>query len=374
MASWISAVRQDLKRILGTGHTTESLVTIMAALDTIETALENLGIGGGGAGDASKANQQSIMDGADGSAFVAADSLHSLRQLLDSMDALVHSIKNQTDQLPGDPADDSTIAGLLVQLEENIRGTDSDTLKTLSDEIAALDVGGGGGGDATLANQTAVAAVLEAIKDGTTGSFTSNADNLHSLRALLETVRSLVESIRNKTTNLPPDPADQSAVSNALGAVETNIRGADSDTLKTLSDQLDTLGVGIGTETNQKRILDGGAGDFVATTDSLHDIRARVDEVYTKADRLPADPADQGALEAAITAAETNIRGADGDTLESLSDQLDAVASMPAGDATLANQTVQLTNQATIMASVEAVKLDFSSTMTNGIQNHRRGT
>ena len=46
-----------------------------------------------------------------------------------------------------------------------------------------------------------------------------------------------VDAIKAKTDNLPASPASSDNVSSA----ESNIRGADSDTLKTLSDQIDAV-------------------------------------------------------------------------------------------------------------------------------------
>jgi hypothetical protein len=56
-----------------------------------------------------------------------------------------------------------------------------------------------------------------------------------------------LSGINNKTTNLPSDPADQSAVDGLIVAAVAAIRGADNDTLKTLSDQIDVVGSGTGT-------------------------------------------------------------------------------------------------------------------------------
>jgi len=56
-----------------------------------------------------------------------------------------------------------------------------------------------------------------------------------------------LSGINNKTTNLPSDPADQSAVDGLIVAAVAAIRGADDDTLKTLSDQIDGVGSGTGT-------------------------------------------------------------------------------------------------------------------------------
>lgn len=60
---------------------------------------------------------------------------------------------------------------------------------------------------------------------------------------------------------------------------------------------------------------------------NMDSIGDEVAAVKTKTDNLPVDPADQSQVEVAITATESNIRGADNDTLKNLSDQLDAVES-----------------------------------------------
>lgn len=57
----------------------------------------------------------------------------------------------------------------------------------------------------------------------------------------IDSIGDEVAGIRGKTDNLPDDPADQSLVEGAISTSESNIRGTDNDTLKTLSEQLDTL-------------------------------------------------------------------------------------------------------------------------------------
>lgn len=130
-----------------------------------------------------------------------------------------------------------------------------------------------------------------------------------------------VTAIKAKTDNLPLDPADQSAVEAAITAATSPLATAVN----------------------------------LATVDTV------VDAIKAKTDNLPLDPADQSAIEAAITAAtsplatavnlsnldtyvsvfvakssevaatEAAIRGADSDTLKTLSDQLDGVALEGAG-------------------------------------------
>jgi len=58
-------------------------------------------------------------------------------------------------------------------------------------------------------------------------------------------VDTVVDAIQLKTDNLPSSPAAASEydtqLDQNLSATESNIRGADSDTLKTLSDQMDAV-------------------------------------------------------------------------------------------------------------------------------------
>jgi len=57
----------------------------------------------------------------------------------------------------------------------------------------------------------------------------------------IKSIGNEVSAIKARTDLLPDDPADQSAVQAAITTSEGNIRGTDADTLKTLSDQIDTL-------------------------------------------------------------------------------------------------------------------------------------
>ena len=105
-------------------------------------------------------------------------------------------------------------------------------------------------------------------------------------------VDNLIDGIKAKTDNLPTDPAYQSAVEAAITSAATAIRGAEGDTLQSLSGQMDG-------------------------------INTMVTGIKGKTDKLPADPASQSTVLSAVTSAEANIRGADGDSLKILSDQLD---------------------------------------------------
>ena len=93
---------------------------------------------------------------------------------------------------------------------------------------------------------------------------------------------------------------------------------------------------------NMTKLADDNNGaDYDAATDSLHEVSIKVGVAAASAvavdGRLPSDPADESDVEAAITASqgvittaistsESNIRGADGDDLKDISDQIDGVA------------------------------------------------
>jgi len=103
----------------------------------------------------------------------------------------------------------------------------------------------------------------------------------------------------------------------ALETTLTAMRGADSDTLETLSDQLDTL------KTASEAIRDAMALETTLTAmkgadgDTLETLSDQLDTLKTASEAIR----DAMALETTLTA----MRGADGDTLETLSDQLDTL-------------------------------------------------
>jgi len=71
----------------------------------------------------------------------------------------------------------------------------------------------------------------------------------------------------------------------------------------------------------------------LATAVNLATVDGKADAIKLKTDNLPSDPADQSAVEAAITAAVTSVKGADGDTLKVLSDQIDGIDASAIADA-----------------------------------------
>jgi len=172
----------------------------------------------------------------------------------------------------------TTLPASITTTEGNIRGADSDTLKTLSEQL----------------DPAALEASLTAIKgDGWTD------ENL-------TTIDSLIDGIKAKTDNLPTDPADESLLEAELLLVETNVKAAitdaegnirgGGDNLDTVSDQIDYIIPALNAIKGA-----GWTDENLTTIDSL------IDAIKAKTDNLPVDPADESLLEAAITVVDNNL-------------------------------------------------------------------
>lgn len=122
-----------------------------------------------------------------------------------------------------------------------------------------------------LDNLSGGAAALQSSVDDLEGRLTADRalklDNLDAaITSRLATAgytapdNATITAISGKTTNLPTDPADQSAVEAAITAAVTSIKGADGDTLKVLSDQIDTIDVSGVADAVWDELLAGHAG------------------------------------------------------------------------------------------------------------------
>jgi len=116
------------------------------------------------------------------------------------------------------------------------------------------------------ASQIADAVWDESISEhSTSGTFGSKnqravpSENIDDYKADVSSLalESTAQAIKAKTDNLPSDPASQSQVDDKITQSEQNIRGADNDTLKTISDQIDELEI---LEQKKKSNLGWGAG------------------------------------------------------------------------------------------------------------------
>jgi len=262
---------------------------------------------------------------------------------IDAAQSDITAIKAKTDNLPTDPADQSAVEAAITSAHTTTNGKVDNVQTDVSSIKATVDTNL----DATVSSRQA--------------SWGADA----STKTNIDTTASRVDQ--------------------ALSTMESNIRGADSDTLKTLSDQLDAVQADLDNPDQYKADVSSLALESsLSTHDS--DIKSRLDNAtyglsalktlidtvqadldspdQYKADvsnldvavstRAPANEydtqldatissrqADWGAVpqtktnidtvalrvDQSLSTTESNIRGADNDTLKTISDQLDAVQS-----------------------------------------------
>jgi hypothetical protein len=151
-----------------------------------------------------------------------------------------------------------------------------------------------------------------------------------------------ITAIKAKTDLLPADPAGVSDIPTA----NDNAAAAATAILTTPANKLSTDGSG-----NAYAVDDAGASLAPETT---------VDAIKAKTDLIPADIGD-AATATELAAAVTTIRGADGDTLETLSDQIDAIPG--AGSGSL-NLIITVLDQSLVgIPDVEVAIYDASNTV-----------
>jgi len=202
-----------------------------------------------------------------------------------ALETTAQAIKNKTDNLPSDPASQSQVESAISSSESNIRGVDNDTLKTLSDQLDTVQ--------ADLDNPDQYKADISALAiEANVETHVTNALNAYDPPTRAEAT------------------SDKNEIITQVQSSESNIRGSDNDDLKTLSDQLDIV----------QADLDD-PDQYKADVSSLA-LEANVETHVTNALNSYDPP-----TKAELDQAESNIRGSDGDTLKTLSDQLDAVQS-----------------------------------------------
>jgi len=167
-------------------------------------------------------------------------------------------------------------------VDANVDAILQDTSTTLDDKLDTIDT------------------VVDAIRANTDKMVFDGANNLYTAPQTSVTV-----------SNVDDCKADVSALATTsqLNTVESNIRGADLDTLKTLSDQMDAILEDTGTT------LDGKLNAIQADLDNPDQYKADVSSLATSSE---------------LSTLESNIRGADGDTLKTLSDQIDSTTMVSA--------------------------------------------
>ena len=247
----------------------------------------------------------------------------------------------------------------LSATESNIRGTDSDTLKALSDEIGNLNDPTA----ATIADAVWNETSTGHVDGGKAGAqMWTDIDNILGDTNEVQTdwaddgrLDALIDAVKAKTDNLPADPADDSDIDGQLGTITTHLldlkgTGFAKDThsmpqcltaagFSTFDSESDTVTVG----TNNDKTAYSISGTKT-TLDALNDI--------AQSDILDdATPFSGANIDQALSTTESNIRGTDSDTLEALSDQLDSVSTFDAS-----SDTVDLS--AASEAQIDAIEED----------------
>jgi len=263
----------------------------------------------------------------------------------------VRAIHEKTTNLPSDPADQSQVEAAISTAESNIRGVDSDTLKSISDQIDALPA---------TDEYTAALAAIQA-----------DLDNPNQYKADV----SALATEANATTNTANIIAEIDANETKIDAMQGNVTDilADTDTMEAdLKSYMDTKETNIIAEIDANEIkIDAlpAVGEYSAALAAIQAdldnpnqykadisalaLEASVQAVKSKTDNLPADPASQSAITSAISVSESAIRGSDSDDLKALSDQMDAAQS----DLDNPNQYKADVSGLALEASVQDVKV-----------------
>lgn len=247
---------------LGAGSTGEALNAAGAAGDPWTTGLPGA-YGAGSAGYIIGTNLDTVVS--------TRASQSSLNTLDDYVDTEVATILSRLGT-PSDLGSGATVAANLADIEAQ---TD--------------DIGSAGAGLTALAS----------------------AANLDTLAGYVDTE---VAAIKAKTDNLPADPADQSAVEAAITAATSPL--ATAANLATLAAYVDTEVAAI--------LVDTGTDIPAQLTTIAGYLDTEIAAIKAKTDNLPTDPADQSAVEAAITTATTGLATASAlSTISGLVDDLE---------------------------------------------------
>jgi hypothetical protein len=201
------AKESTLTAIKGAGWNNESILSILNSISLV---------GGGSSVD----EVYSLLSGLLGAGWT--------NQTIVALKAVVDAIKAKTDNLPTDPADESS-------LEAAIAGVSIDP----SDIRTAIGL--------ASANLDTQLAGIQADLDNTS-QYKADVSGL-ATAAALATVDSNVDAIKAKTDNLPADPADQSILAGAIAALPlasdyTAVRAAKLDYLDAAISSRATSGEG----------------------------------------------------------------------------------------------------------------------------------
>ncbi|MHA1368149.1 MAG: hypothetical protein ACTSRA_00350 [Promethearchaeota archaeon] len=171
----------------------------------------------------------------------------SIEGKVDTIDTIVDTIKLKTDNLPLDPASETNVDANEVKIDiintnVGLILPETNKIQSILDDTSAID----SRLPSDPADQSQVEAAISASETNIITEVNENESKIDIIDAIVDAIlpeTNKIQGVLDDTSaidaRLPSDPADQSQVEAAITASENNIRGADSDTLKTLSDQLD---------------------------------------------------------------------------------------------------------------------------------------
>jgi len=299
----------------------DTLKTLSDQLDTAQTDLDN-----------PDQYKNDISGLATAAGLAAAVSPLATTAALNTHDGKLDQVKAKTDLIPAVPASqgDVSAVGVLVDTVDTV--VDAIKLKTDGLNFTGTDV------KATLDSETVT------VGDKTGFALTSAYDAAMDA-ASQESVNTAIDHLGEiKGTGF---------LENTDSLVNIAHAGADGDTLKTLSDQLDTAQTDLDNPDQYKNDISGLA--TAAGLAAAHD--GKLDQVKAKTDLIPAVPASQGDVSAVGVLVDTvdtvvdaiktvtdkldSTLEQDGDVYRLTSNALEqAPGGAGGGDATAANQTV----------------------------------
>jgi hypothetical protein len=205
---------------------------------------------------------------------------------LAAVDTVVDAIKLKTDNLPSDPADQSAVEAAITAATSPLATAASlATVDSIVDDIlvdTSTTIPATLAGLATQASVDVIDGIVDAIL----------VDTGTDIPNLVTTVDTVVDAIKVKTDQLTftvANQVDSNALSGGGGLDAAGIRAAVGLAAANLDTQIADL------PTNAELTAAIAAGDDA--------VLAQVALVKAKTDNLPTDPADQSAVESAITSA-----------------------------------------------------------------------
>jgi len=160
----------------------------------------------------------------------------------------VDDIKSKTDNLPTDPADDSDIDGQLAAIQADLDNPNQYKATGFSTH------GPGDPWDVATSDHTTIGTFAELLEADSTNiaAIKERTDNLPDDPADDSDIDGQLSAINAKTTNLPSDPADDSDIDGQLATIQADLDNPSqymATGFSTFDPDADTVGLGTGTYT-----------------------------------------------------------------------------------------------------------------------------